>query len=80
MTINAGSNAHMHFSSSGTDDVSFGRSVAFLYLTTSSSATISFDGGTTFMALADTTHVFPHPNTKTLFFGAGTWSGVGIAA
>lgn len=80
MTIEAGSNGHMGFSGSGIDDVLFGRSVTFLYLTTSGSATVSFDGGNTFMALADTTHVFPHPNTKTLFFGAGTWSGFGISA
>jgi hypothetical protein len=70
----------MHFSGSGADDVLFGRAVTALYLTTSGSATVSFDGGTNFMALDDTTHVFLYPNTKTLFFGAGTWSGVGIAS
>lgn len=68
----------MHFAGSGTDNVLFGRPIAFLYLTTSSSVEISFDGGSTFMALGNTTHVFPHPNTKHIFLRGGSWSGVGI--
>ena len=80
MTINIQGSGHMHFSGTGTDDVSFGRSLTQLYLTTGTSTTMSFDGGNTFMALADsTTHIFPYPHVKALFFTGGTWSGVGIA-
>lgn len=79
MTIDGGNSGHMHFSGSGTDDVLFGRALTTLYLTTTGSVSVSFDGGTNFMSLSDTTHVLPYPHTKTLFFTGGTWSGVGIS-
>lgn len=71
---------HMHFSSTGAGTVTFNRLVTHLYVTTSSSATISFDGGSNFMALSDGTHVFPYPNVKAIQFGAGTWSGCAISS
>ena len=77
--VNPVNRGHMHFSSDGYGVVTFERAVTNLYLTTSSSTTISFDGGNNYMLLADTTHVFPHPHTKKIIFGIGTWAGVGIA-
>lgn len=77
---------HMHFSGTGAQKVRFGKTsdrlprvVTHLYVTTSGSATISFDGGQNFMALTDGTHVFPYPHISEVSFGAGTWSGVGIS-
>lgn len=77
---------HMMFSGSGARKIKFGgtdrrlpRVVTHLYITTSGSATISFDGGQNYMDLADGTHVFPYPHVAEVVFGQGTWSGVGIS-
>jgi len=78
--------AHMHFSSSGAGTVTFGdpsemipRTLTNLILTVSGSATISFDGGENFMPLLDGTYQFVYPHVRKLYFGTGTWAGVGIS-
>ena len=71
--------AHQHFSGSGKDDVSFGRPVQNLLLTTTGDVSISFDGGTNFMLLGDGTHQFEHIHVKQLHFEGGSWTGVGVA-
>ena len=78
--------AHMHFSSTGVGSVTFGdpsemipRTLTTLILTVSGSATISWDGGKNFMPLTDGTYQFMYPHVVKLYFGAGTWAGVGIS-
>ena len=77
--------SHMHFSSTGVGSVQFGdpsemipRTLTSLILTVSGTATMSFDGNT-FMALTDGTYQFMHPHVTKIYFGAGTWSGIGIS-
>lgn len=79
--------SHMHFSSTGAGSVQFGdpsemipRTLTSLIVTASGgSTTISFDGGQNFMALTDGTYQFMYPHVAKIYFGAGTWSGVGIS-
>lgn len=78
--------SHMHFSSTGAGSVQFGdpsemipRTLTSLILTVSGSATLSLDGGNNFMALTDGTYQFMYPHIAKIYFGAGTWSGVGIS-
>lgn len=80
MAILVPSASHMHFSGSGAETVQFGRPITHLYLTTSASTSVSFNGGDGYMSLADgQTHVLLNVNVKTLVFDAGTWNGVGIS-
>jgi hypothetical protein len=71
--------SHQHFAGAGKDDVTFGRPIQNLIITTSGDVSISFDGGFNFMPICDGTHQFEHISRKTLFFEGGSWSGVGIA-
>lgn len=73
------SSSHMHFSGSGADTVTFGRGAVHIYLNTSGNVTISFDKGNNFMPLEDGNHELLYANVKSIEFGAGTWSGVGIS-
>lgn len=71
--------AYQHFAGNGVGTVTFTRSVQMIILTVSGTATISFDGGATFMPIGNGTYQFTNLHVKNLDFGAGTWDGVGLA-
>jgi hypothetical protein len=79
MAIETLKTAYQHFNGTGEETIIFSRSVNTIILTTASAVTISFDDGENFMDVANGTHQFDHLHVKTLKFGNGTWSGVGVA-
>ena len=75
--------AFQHFSGSGAGDVIFNtdpvkrRYVKEIILTVDGSTTVSFNGAN-FMTMVAGTYKWDLPLSH-IWFGAGTWSGVGIA-
>lgn len=71
--------ARQSFGGTGAEVIRFLRSVNTIFITVDSSATLSFDGGTTFMTMTAGTYTIPVGSLKELHIGAGTWSGFGLA-
>jgi len=71
--------SHQHFSGSGKDDITFGRPIQNIIISTAGDVSLSFDGGVNFMPICDGTHQFEHVHVKQLHFEGGSWSGIGVA-
>lgn len=78
-TITTENTTYQMFNDSGANTIEFGRAINILIITVDASTTISFDSGDTFMTLTAGTYNWDVGLIKTLVFGAGTYSGVGIS-
>ena len=70
---------HQHFSGTGADNVFFERSVNRLIITVDAATTMSYDQGVTFMTMAAGTYDLQVGSMERIYFGAGTYSGMGLA-
>lgn len=79
MVLITRNSSYQMFNGSGAERLRFARPINRLLVTVDGSTTISFDDGDTYMTLVSGTYMWDLGVVRDILFGAGTWSGCGIA-